>query len=89
MRLICDHVSRFACDIASPMRMIVASVGIMDGSRKRTKVGVSWAHVARISLIDFAGSFSRVCSSGMQMVPPIISGVRTSMMEASKECAAN
>lgn len=68
---------------------MLRSVGTMDGSRKRTKVGVSSVHVILISLIAFAMSFSLVSSSGMQTVPPIIKGARYSMMEASKECAAN
>jgi hypothetical protein len=50
----------------SPISTMVTKFGTIEGSRKRTKVGVSCAYVTRISLIALAMSLSLVVSSGMQ-----------------------
>jgi hypothetical protein len=75
--------------MASPIKIMLLREGIMDGSKNLTKVGVSCVQVTPISFIALAISFNLVFSSGMQIVPPIISGLSISVMDASKECAAN
>jgi hypothetical protein len=50
-RLIWDHVSRSALDIASPTRIIVLTPGMLDGLMSLTKDGVKQTTLTLILLI--------------------------------------
>lgn len=83
------HVSTSSLLEGSPPTERVFKEGTSAGFSVRTSVGVMKDQLTRMDSIAPARSFILISSEGMQMQPPVMSGVKSSCKNASKEQAAN